>query len=89
MPWPSPRFVPSPRPMSSAWGAGKRPGSRLAEPRHTSTCSRAGISTPPTVTGSVVTRNVAWGTGAVNLMSSSIAAGIRPGSASSAWSWRG
>jgi len=89
MPWPNPRFGPSPRPMSRTSGAGNRPGSRLTAPRHTSACSRAGIFTPSRVTGSAVTRNVACGTGAVKRMSLSIAAGSCPGSASSAWSWPG
>ena len=38
-------------------------GSRLAAPRPTSTCWPAGTVTPSSSTGSVVTRNVAWGTG--------------------------
>ena len=54
---------PEVRPVAAAdieyVGSRNRPGSRLAEPRLTSTCSCAGISTPSRVTGSVVTRNVA------------------------------
>ena len=84
MPCPNPRCGRGSRLMSSTVGiVGRRSGRGWPRRGRSSTCLRAGIRTPSRSTASVVTRNVAWGTGAENRMSSSTAAGISAGSSRS------
>ena len=89
IPCPNPRCERGGRLTSSASGSSWAAGSRLAPPMQTSTCWWAGIVTPSSSTGSVVTRNVACGTGGENRTSSSTAPGSIAGWSRSSWIWSG
>src|SRR5690348_12593229 len=89
MPWPKARWLVSARAMSNLSGSSYRAGSRPAAASEMITWARAGMTVPPRVTSPVVYRNVECGTGASQRRISSIARGIRAGSAARASRWSG